>query len=338
MSHSKSVRTSAGGTGTTHLPGLTMLRFVAVLLITNSHLDTLYPIPLLATGGSLGNALFFGLSGYGLALSTRRYRHFFGWLARRLGRIYPATLLVTLGVIVVRRPDWVGSATTAFKTLVYPTPYWFIAALLAYYVLAYPVLRSRAAWLAVAALLVTIAPYAWLYTSFLDTSVWSIEGPGMLKYVFYWQTMMLGIAMAFSRHRRKTATWVVAFALFLVLLAYGGLKIALLYGYVPYLWQFGVHALTLIGLGLALWLGESWQPMAAPLRSAAGPAIATIAGLTLEIYLVQYRVYSSALVAALVFPANVIVFAIGTFAIAWVVHRLAGVIERAFRFGGREYS
>lgn len=41
-----------------------LAKFFAVLLVLNSHLDKCYPIPALATGGALGNALFFFVSGY----------------------------------------------------------------------------------------------------------------------------------------------------------------------------------------------------------------------------------------------------------------------------------
>jgi peptidoglycan/LPS O-acetylase OafA/YrhL len=45
----------------------TFLRFVAIWLITNSYLDKRYPVSAMATGGQLGNSLFFMLSGFGVA-------------------------------------------------------------------------------------------------------------------------------------------------------------------------------------------------------------------------------------------------------------------------------
>ena len=38
---------------------LDFLRVLAILLVLNSHLDNLYPISALATGGAAGNGLFF---------------------------------------------------------------------------------------------------------------------------------------------------------------------------------------------------------------------------------------------------------------------------------------
>ena len=66
------------------------LRFVAICLIVNSHLDAYYPTPMLATGGMLGNSLFFMLSAFGLAISWRSHpRPFSEWYGRRIRRILP---------------------------------------------------------------------------------------------------------------------------------------------------------------------------------------------------------------------------------------------------------
>ena len=46
-----------------------MLKFLAVFLITNSHMDKLYgEYSMLATGGAIGDVLFFFCSGYTLFL------------------------------------------------------------------------------------------------------------------------------------------------------------------------------------------------------------------------------------------------------------------------------
>jgi peptidoglycan/LPS O-acetylase OafA/YrhL len=47
--------------------GIDFLRFSAIVLVINSHMDSFYPIPELGTGGALGNALFFMLSAFGPA-------------------------------------------------------------------------------------------------------------------------------------------------------------------------------------------------------------------------------------------------------------------------------
>ena len=47
----------------------TLMLCLATVLITLSHLDAFVPDPRIATGGAIGNSLFFFLSGFGLAKS-----------------------------------------------------------------------------------------------------------------------------------------------------------------------------------------------------------------------------------------------------------------------------
>lgn len=53
---------------------VSLIRFIATLLITNSHYDKLYPqgFSFLSTGGMIGNALFFWVSGYTLYFSLKK--------------------------------------------------------------------------------------------------------------------------------------------------------------------------------------------------------------------------------------------------------------------------
>ena len=49
---------------------LNLMKVFAILLVFNSHCDPLYPVSYLATGGALGNSLFFIISGYLLPFMT----------------------------------------------------------------------------------------------------------------------------------------------------------------------------------------------------------------------------------------------------------------------------
>lgn len=70
---------------------LELLKFFAALLITNSHLGYLYgQYSFLATGGAIGNALFFFCSGY--ALSMSKFDRFDNWYKRRFFRVMPSML------------------------------------------------------------------------------------------------------------------------------------------------------------------------------------------------------------------------------------------------------
>lgn len=65
-----------------------ILKFIAALVITNSHMELLYgKYSALATGGAIGDVLFFFASGFTLFLG--RMGRFDNWYKRRINRIYP---------------------------------------------------------------------------------------------------------------------------------------------------------------------------------------------------------------------------------------------------------
>ena len=75
------------GSGNTHYVAIDYLRVIATLLITNSHLASLYPEGLgrLSFGGMFGDCLFFLISGYCLAKTEESFLKFVG---KRYIRIY----------------------------------------------------------------------------------------------------------------------------------------------------------------------------------------------------------------------------------------------------------
>lgn len=138
----------------------TFLRCVAILLITNSHLDKLYPVSAMATGVQLGNSLFFMPSGFGLATSYRKKGEvFWPWLNRRLSRIYPSVLLVTLSAAIVTGAAFDREIAEFVRHLLWPAEYWFVAAIVSFYMPFYWLmsLRSKAVFLQL--MVVLCVPY-----------------------------------------------------------------------------------------------------------------------------------------------------------------------------------
>lgn len=72
-----------------------MLKFFAVFLIINSHMDICYPkFSILATGGAIGDCLFLFASGY--TLFWKQPTRFDNWYKRRINRIYPSVIMCAL--------------------------------------------------------------------------------------------------------------------------------------------------------------------------------------------------------------------------------------------------
>jgi peptidoglycan/LPS O-acetylase OafA/YrhL len=79
-----------------------LLKFIAIILITNSHLNGYYPVSYFSTGGSLGNSIFFLVSAIGLTFSLdKKVINFSSWYKKRFIRIYPTMwLAITVFILV----------------------------------------------------------------------------------------------------------------------------------------------------------------------------------------------------------------------------------------------
>lgn len=115
-----------------HDTSIDILKCIAAIIITNSHMDILYgKYAVLATGGAIGDALFFFCSGYTLFLG--RNSDFFNWYKRRINRIYPTIFTwafisaLLLGIhldmpdILIKGGEWFISCI-----MIYYVPLWFI--------------------------------------------------------------------------------------------------------------------------------------------------------------------------------------------------------------------
>jgi len=117
-------------------------RFFACLLIINSHCDALYGrLSFLATGGSIGNGLFFFCAGFvafimGGGVSKSKIERFDNWYKRRLCRMYAAlfafaALAAALGLDVLSVPEVIARFGG----------FWFLACIMLHYALLFVVNR-----------------------------------------------------------------------------------------------------------------------------------------------------------------------------------------------------
>ena len=75
--------------------GIDWLKVFAVFLVMNSHMNICYPkYGFLASGGAIGDALFFFASGFTLFLG--RHMRFDNWYKRRINRLYPSVLAAAI--------------------------------------------------------------------------------------------------------------------------------------------------------------------------------------------------------------------------------------------------
>ena len=175
------------------------LRFVAIFLIINHHLHDYYPIQYFATGGAMGNALFFVLSSFGLFLSEKKNpKPFTEWYTRRIKRIYPTVwivlIILTLPFKIYMNAFDLKNLLLFFGNFFYP-PFWFLQALMIFYVVIYFIIKKYNVrkiyyWLFALSVL-----YAFCYLYYLDLSKWCIEDDPF-QYIFYLMIFIFGVFLA----------------------------------------------------------------------------------------------------------------------------------------------
>lgn len=123
---------------------LCLLKIVSMLLIINSHSDALYPskISFLASGGAIGNELFFLISGY--LFSTKE--GFRNYCKNRFIRLYVPTYIVTIILLILKEiPDKRSSISllNVFHMFLWPTEYWFVSSIFVFGIIMYFLSKTR---------------------------------------------------------------------------------------------------------------------------------------------------------------------------------------------------
>jgi peptidoglycan/LPS O-acetylase OafA/YrhL len=292
-------------------PAVDWVKALAIVLITNSHLDLLYPDVRMSAGGLLGNVLFFIASGYGLALGLDRPTAFWPWLRRRLMRVYvPVILVGALGLLLFpvaySRPN-----LDAFGYFIWPTPYWFVSAI----VLFYPVYfwfwrctdpRGRA--MVLAALLLA---YVFFYATQFDLAHKSIDSGGYFGWIFYLVVMLASGWLARNRAftLRRAGYWAaacfVSWASFKLLVGRFHLQS----------WQFVLH-LASAGFGFAVFCLFR-QAVDAPGLRRLMPLVLFLSSISFEVYLVQRFLSENSVLQQIGWPWGVLAFWPLCFAMAW---------------------
>ena len=329
------------------------LQAVAAILIANSHLEGLYPRSWMAADGFIGNSIFFLLSGYGITISLLgREQTFVHYYVRRILRIYPVVWLVEIIFDFLLQGEWKSAGWRDYvHLLVYPTAYGYVRQIMVFYALFYLMKRRLRAGVLFKLMAALCLPLFGLYAYDICQNPMDRLQLGAandwLWWVFFFQVMLLGGYLAFRPNPpasdRRSPTPVMirsplsAFLVFAVcFLVYVALKFLMVLGVkVPGLgFTFARLYLLLfllippmLYLAFSLGTSESWLNWLKALRPVQW-AVALVGGLTLEIYIVHGFVFENEHVQKLVFPLNVAVFFLVTFALAWGINLAARFVRR----------
>jgi hypothetical protein len=305
------------------------LRFIAICLILNSHLDLYYPIAYIGTGGSIGNALFFMLSAFGLYLSEKKSpQTFIEYGFKRIGRIYPSVWIVLIFLVYpVQHVQNILDDENLLSVMGHflCPPFWFLQVLLLYHFIGFFLIKKDNKRGAVLAMGIAFVAYLFVYLKHLDLTIFSIETMPF-KVLFYNMTFILGIIMARMNEKIRYSGFGDIFLCLVSILTIYAHKYLMTKNIFSE-FQIIQHVTLLVLIPYALKVSRSSFILDFVMQiPGVGRAIRYVSGITLELYIVHVAISPLILRINLPFPLNALIFLCVSLAIASVVKRLAGKI------------
>ena len=311
---------------------IVVLRALAACLITNSHYVGVYPSDIIANGGLLGDVIFFAVSGYCLLNTTKSFPR---WYGKRLWRIYPVVIVITVfyfyvvkhDLYVLRKQHIHGFEEFAWW-YIYPTFYHFVASIVLlyvpyYFISRYEVFRKNIIVIACGVALAFVV----YYVIFYDKSYYHIDAISewQIRFLFF-ESMLLGGYFRYNddkfRNKFHWALPIITGALFVVyfaskLLFSKYVKLAPL----QIINQFLIFAL----LFFVFWLFASVDDKLEKLPKFLKSCCTYLSKITLEIYVVQQVIVES-LVPHFTFPINWVVITASILLAATALHYVCKLI------------
>lgn len=173
-----------------------IIKFLAVIFISISHMEPIFgKYAALASGGALGDGLFFFCSGYTLLLGNKKL-DFANWYKRRINRIYPSVFC------------WCFLSSIFFNRhfdaldIVYQGGGWFVSAIMVYYVLLYFIKKYMLSRMWVVYLITAIPILGWYFLGYdyEGRSEYFMYGQNYYRWTFYFVFMLMGAHVGYLKN------------------------------------------------------------------------------------------------------------------------------------------
>lgn len=292
-----------------------ILKIFAVFLVLNSHMGKCYEsYSFMATGGAIGDALFFFASGFTLFLG--RNMRFDNWYKRRISRIYPTILAVGILTAII----W--HSKESFWSVITSQRYWFLSCILVYYIILYPI-KTYISSLKIFFCILCLCILAIYYLFFDYTDKGIFYGYNDFRLFFYFLFMLQGAIMGKNyssyvfkkRHIIMLLVCIFTWYLSLYFLNNNSAQI--------------VSAIPLLGITYYTYL-VSCGPWFKNLynRKFLGNILFIIGNLCLEIYMIQFYIITDKL--NMLFPLNIPILMFAIILFAYLVKCLSEFILQTF--------
>lgn len=304
-----------------------ILKFLAVFLIINSHMDALYvKYGMLATGGAIGDVLFLFASGYTLLLSKRNLS-FDNWYKRRINRIYPSVFVCTvMGALFSLRCSLNLSEFGGGE---------FIIAIMIYYMLIYAIKRYAVKYLphiiALTGIVSLVVYVEWFPYKYLTGEKGMYGITTLFRWIPYFAFMLFGSWMGLKRkglkfHAVFDFLKMIASLLFFYGIQFAAMKYAVV---APY------QIITLLPLMGIVYYFYKWchAKFFRKLynKRFSHAVIMTISGLCLESYLIQFSVFTTKMND--IFPLNLPIMVIIVLLASFLCKCLSRLFSQTFGEG-----
>lgn len=298
-----------------------ILKCFAAILITNSHMGLLYhPYEKFATGGAIGDVLFFFCSGFTLFLG--RSARFDNWYKRRINRIYPTVFAwaIVATLVFSYQKDIIDILLTGGG--------WFVSCIMIYYVIFFFIkqfLLDRLKWAFGGVSLIIIVWYL-----LLDRAPdYNMYGNTYFKWGHYFLFMLQGAMLGVSKKYMKFEFKIDSFKLMACIFAYYGFL--MLGQKISFFKEMQILSLLPL-LGITFYFYKVCNTVALKKiyeNKYWGTVVKFIGGLCLEIYLVQSSLFTDKL--NFIFPLNIIVIFVAILIVAYLVRCVSRVFSQTFK-------
>lgn len=317
-------------------PAISLARVLAMFLIIQSHSDLLFPpsISFLATGGALGNELFFLIGGYLYSCRDTFCRT----TVKRFIRLYIPTYIMTLLLYITRvisLADLQDPKEIIYR-VIWPTSFWFVSAIffdgIILHLLENSTFLNNNKRKVLAIVLFTILNVL-VYILFVpQKDTWIVEDAKLLYGMFYYKCIYsflvfyigYGIKQFEQTGKRTNINDnLLLIGAVLSFLLFYGFKYALNRGFVPMNLQIISQPITIICvLMIFLWIMNSKTIIAFLNKSGKIEKIVNGLGmLTLEAFLIQFELIRIISNTHISFPSNYIIAIVTILVFSFIFNR-----------------
>lgn len=306
-------------------------KFLAVLLIINSHADIMYPkFQILATGGAIGDCLFLFCSGFTLFWGGQK--SFGCYYKRRISRIYPSVIMSVLFVHLISM-----NSTFELKELAGGN---FIMAIMVYYVLLYFVRKyalDNIGMVLIGVTLVSLAVYILWFPYKYEVSSKGLYGiTTQYRWIPYFGAMLIGAVVGMKRKDLNYHAWWDFGKLMLCLALFYCIQFAAKIYRPVAPWQV-VTLLPLMGITVYFYKWCNCDYLNRIYQSKWGNAIImVVGGLCLESYLIQYCLFTDKM--NKIWPLNLLIIVVIILLCSYIVRCMARWFAQTFRTEDYEWK